>query len=192
MDIQVGGSTVSVALHPEFSCYATSEDGRVFARPALPRKGRPRSGPSLRADHWVEIAQFIVRPKYTPPYWKCRVTQDGKTKLVSVHRFMLECWKGVEPRTLVVRHLDGNSLNNTLSNLMYGTVKQNVDDAFRHNGNYAEGSRNGRARLTEQDVLAIRARYDEGEAINTIALDYPQVHKVSVSNAAKRITWGHL
>lgn len=194
MDIQVDGSVIDVQPHPEFTYYATSSDGRVFARPAASRKGLPRSGPAPRSEHWVEIAQFVVQPKHTPPYRKCRVTQGGKTKIVSVHRFMLECWAGVKPRTLVVRHLDGDSLNNVLSNLQYGTVKQNVDDAFAHNGNYAEGTRNGRARLTEQDVLAIRSRYNsgQGEAINAIARDYPQVHKMSVFNAAKRITWPHL
>lgn len=192
MEIEVDGMTVNVATHPVFTCYATSTDGRVFCRPALSRRGRPRTGPSPRADHWVEVSQFVVQPKHTPPYRKFRATQNGNTKLLSVHRFMLECWEGVKPRTLVVRHLDGNSLNNALSNLQYGTVKQNVEDAFRHNGNYAEGSRNGRARLTESDVMTIRSRFDSGESIAVIARSYPQVNKVSVSNAAKRITWRHL
>src|SRR5690606_3165342 len=98
----------------------------------------------------------------------------GQTKLVSVHRFMLECWVGVRPRSIVVRHLDGNSLHNELDNLAYGTVKQNVEDAFRHAGNYAEGIKNGRARLTEDDVRAIRARFDAGEPVPSICRDYPQ------------------
>lgn len=192
MEIEVDGMTVNVATHPVFTCYATSTDGRVFCRPAVSRRGLPRSGPAARADHWVAVAQFVVQPKYTPPYRKCRVTQGGSTKLVSVHRFMLECWQGIQPRNVVVRHLDGKSLNNSLANLKYGTVKENVDDAFRHNGNYAEGSRNGRAKLTESDVLAIRSRYEAGEEINSVAVDYPRVHKMSVFNAAKRITWAHI
>lgn len=54
---------------------------------------------------------------------------------------MLECWVGVRPRSQVARHLDGNSLHNELSNLKYGTVKENVEDAFMHTGNYAEGAK---------------------------------------------------
>ena len=192
MEIEVGNQVVSVAQHPEFDAYATSEDGRVFARPAMRSKGLSRAGPVPRASHWVEVSQFTVQPKHTPPYRKCRVTQSGKTKLVSVHRFMLECWVGVMPRTLVVRHLDGVSTHNTLANLAYGTVKQNVEDAFRHTGNYAEGVRNGRAKLTEADVIAIRARFMAGETITSISCDYPDVSNVSVSNAAKRITWAHI
>jgi len=192
MMIRVGGTEVEVNIHPVFSYYATSRGGRVFTRPAVRPPGHSRSGPKPRADYWQEVSQFTVQPKYTPPYRKCRITQDGKTKLVSVHRFMLECWVGVRPRSQVVRHLDGNSLNNELSNLKYGTVKENVEDAFRHSGNYAEGAKNGRATLTEDDVRAIRRRYDNGEALRFIANDYPALNKGSISMVARRVTWKHV
>jgi len=192
MMIQVDGTEVEVKAHPEFSYYATSKDGRMFTRPAVRPPGYPRSGPKPRADYWQEVSQFTVQPRYTPPYRKCRITQDGKTKLVSVHRFMLECWVGVRPRSQVVRHLDGNSLHNALSNLKYGTVKENVEDAFRHGGNYAEGVKNGRAALSEDDVRSIRARYATGEAVRFIAKDFPSVGKAAISNAARRITWKHV
>lgn len=192
MIIEVDSQSIEVAQHPVFSYYATSRDGRVFTRPAVRRKGLSRSGPVPRADHWVEVSQFTVQSKYTPPYRKCRVTQDGQTKIVSVHRFMLECWVGVRPRSQVTRHLDGDSLHNDLDNLAYGTVKENVEDALRHTGNYAEGAKNGRARLSADDVRAIRRRYDDGEPAASICHDYPHVTKNSVANAAKRLTWSHI
>lgn len=192
MSITVEQSSVDVSTHPAFTAWATSADGRVFTRPAIRHRGQSRAGAKPRADYWVEAAQFVVKAKHTPPYKKCRVTQDGKTKLVSVHRFMLECWDSVRSRSYVVRHLDGDSLNNVLSNLKYGTMQQNVDDAFAHNGNYAEGARNGRAKLTEADVISIRSRFDAGEPIIKIHADYPHVSNVSISNAAKRKTWSHL
>ncbi|MFG6139520.1 hypothetical protein [Halomonas sp. B23F22_10] len=192
MIICVESQSIEVAQHPVFTYYATSRDGRVFTRPAVRFKGMRRAGPLPRASHWVEVAQFTVQPKYTPPYRKCRVTQDGKTKIVSVHRFMLECWIGIQPRSQIVRHLNGDALRNELDNLAYGTVKENVEDAFRHSGNYAEGAKNGRARLTECDVRDIRARFDSGESVPSISPDYPQVSNNSVANAAKRFTWSHL
>lgn len=192
MKIQVSGVSFEVRPHPIFSFYAVSRDGRVFTRPAVRPPGQPRSGPKPRANHWEEVAQFIVKPRHTPAYYKCRVTQDGKSKLVSVHRFMLECWVGTRSRKEVVRHLDGDSLHNDLSNLKYGTVKENVEDAFRHTGNYAQGANNGRAQLDEDDVRAIRQRFDSGESAASICRDYRHVTKTSVSNAAKRITWAHV
>lgn len=189
MQIDVCGSRVDVRQHPEFGYYATSEDGRVFTRPAERLPGDSRNGPWRRANHWKEVSQFTVQPKYTPPYRKCRITQDGKTKLVSVHRFMLECWVGVMPRAIVTRHLDGNSLHNVLSNLKYSTVKENVDDAFRHTGNYAAGEKNGHAKLRRDDVAEIRTRYDSGETAWEIAKSYPFVAYETVLSAAIRKTW---
>lgn len=47
------------------------------------------------------------------------------------------------------------------------------------------GSRNGRAKLTEQDVREIRLRVGAGESQKTVALDYPQVAVSTVSRAAR-------
>jgi len=192
MQITINGEPVSVRLHPIYTHYAASRDGRIYTQPAIRLPGLPRTGPRPRAEHWVEVSQFTVQSKHTPPYKKFRITQDGITKLASVHRFMLECWVGIRPRSQVARHLDGVPTHNELGNLKYGTVQENVEDAFRHIGNYAEGVRNGRARLTEADVLAIRRRFDSGESVASIRHDYPRVTCVSVANAAKRKTWAHL
>ena len=192
MDILVGESTVSVETHPVFTFYATSEGGQVFTRPAVRFKGMSRSGAHPRADHWVEVSQFTVQPAYTPPYRKCRVTQEGKTKLVSVHRFMLECWEGVQPRSVIVRHLNGNSLDNRLGNLKYGTVKENVEDTFRHTGNYAAGEKNAHSRFTEDQVRQIRLRYASGEKLRHIHADFPFATKTAISNIYRRVTWKHV
>lgn len=192
MEIQVDGESIEVQQHPEFSCYAASADGRIFTRPALRIKGVPKGSPYPRANYWREVSTFTVQPRYTPPYLKCRVTQDGKSRLVLVHRFILECWKGIKPKHVVTRHLDGDPLNNRLDNLKYGTVQENVYDAFEHTGNYAEGENNGRASLTESDVREIRRRFDSGERVASISRDFPQVGKTSVENAAKRKTWPHI
>lgn len=193
MLITVCEQVIEVAQHPEFSFYSCSRDGRVFTRPAIKvRAGLPRGGAYPRADYYVEIAQFIAKAKYTPNYKKCRVTQEGKTKLVSVHRFMLECWQCVKPRTVITRHLDGDSLNNNLSNLKYGTVQENVNDAFKHSGNYAEGEKNGRAKLCKSDVLAIRNRHDAGEDSHAIYADYSFITFTALRDVIKRKTWQHL
>lgn len=38
---------------------------------------------------------------------------------------------------MVVRHLDGNTENNTLGNLSYGTAAENTADSIRHGTNFA-------------------------------------------------------
>lgn len=48
------------------------------------------------------------------------------------HVLMAAAWHGPRPPGLVVRHLDGDKLNDAPWNLAYGTPAQNHDDAIRH------------------------------------------------------------
>ena len=48
---------------------------------------------------------------------------------------MLNAWIGEQPN-LVVNHIDGNKLNNELSNLEWCTVKDNNIHAFKNGLNY--------------------------------------------------------
>lgn len=49
-----------------------------------------------------------------------------------VHVGVMEVFVGPKPRRKVVRHLDGDVFNNRLSNLAYGTEKQNARDRVLH------------------------------------------------------------
>jgi len=51
--------------------------------------------------------------------------------------------------------LDGNPKNPKLSNLKYGTSKENTEDMRRH-GTMLLGRRHGHNKLTESQVLTIR------------------------------------
>lgn len=58
-------------------------------------------------------------------------------------------------------------------------------------GRSALGERHGNARLTQDDVLAIRARHAAGESLPDIAADYP-IGKSNVWAIAMRKTWRHV
>lgn len=192
MIINVNNQEYEVSKHPEFTRYATSKCGKVFALKIIKKGHNVRISQYSISDEWYEVSQFIVKAKHTPRYKKCRVTLNSKTKIVSVHRFILECWVGIKPKTIITRHLNGISTDNRLENLCYGTVQENVDDSFKHDGNYAQGERNGRARLNENDVITIRQRFSNGETAKEIHADYPFVTDVSVNNVCRGITWKHI
>lgn len=48
------------------------------------------------------------------------------------HTLIAAAWHGPKPPGLVVRHLDGDRLNDAPWNLAYGTPTENHDDAIRH------------------------------------------------------------
>ena len=80
-----------------------------------------------------------------------------------VHRLVLEAF--VEPANgRVCRHLDGTRTNNALSNLKWGTAKENSADAKNH-GTFSpppvrvqKGELNNSAKLTREQVDHIRQR----------------------------------
>ena len=85
-------------------------------------------------------------------------------KAALVHKLVLEAFIGKRPDGFVCRHLDGNSENNRLSNLCWGTQLENMNDKYLH-GNALTGERNPRAKLTKSDVLEIRASKETGVAL---------------------------
>lgn len=82
----------------------------------------------------------------------------------------------------------GNPLNNVLSNLRWGTIIDNAQDAIKH-GTFVTGSRNGKAKLIESEVLEIRELLKAGE-LNTveIAKKYNVVCG-AISNIKLGYTW---
>lgn len=185
--ITVGSEAIEVSLHPDYDYCSSDRFGNAYIRPAV-RSGIPKGMTYPRSDCWVKVKPYPVHCKNTPSYLKFKIGN----RQISLHRFIMECWHGIEPASTVVRHLDGNHLNNALENLAYGTVQENVNDTFSHIGNYAEGERNGMARLNESDVREIRRLYDEGKGSAEIAKNYPGITPEAIGMAARRKTWRHI
>jgi hypothetical protein len=80
------------------------------------------------------------------------VAIDGNRMMV--HHLVTESFLGDRPSGLEVRHLDGDPQNNSVSNLAYGTRRENAQDSVAH-GTTAKGERHGRHKLTEEQVEVI-------------------------------------
>jgi hypothetical protein len=77
-----------------------------------------------------DIKQFV-----SGKYLSVKLAKAGITKTVYVHELVLLAFEGSRPQLLErceIRHLDGDRFNNNLSNLKYGTAKENADDRKRH------------------------------------------------------------
>ena len=61
-----------------------------------------------------------------------QVRAGGTTR--KVHRIVALTFLGDRPKGAVIRHLDGNPLNNHISNLKYGTESENVLDGYSYRG----------------------------------------------------------
>ena len=58
-----------------------------------------------------------------------------KKKNVFIHRLVLEAFVSPCPKGMICRHLDGNPTNNNVSNLKWGTYKENHEDRVKHGRN---------------------------------------------------------
>jgi len=111
---------------PDFPGYYASRCGLVGS-------DKVRSdckGAALRPD---EVR--ILRPgreASSRKYQKVVLRRGGKSHTRKVHQMVLEAFVGAKPDGMVCRHLDGNPLNNSIGNLVWGTVRENALDRIRH------------------------------------------------------------
>lgn len=114
----------------------------------------------------------------------------GRPHDVLVHRAACEAFHGEPPfGGAVVRHLDGDQLNNLPENLAWGTVADNHADMVAH-GTRVLGERNTNAKLTADDVRAIRLRIGK-ERLVDIGADYGVSHN-TIGMIARGQTWAHV
>lgn len=95
----------------------------------------------------------VLRPGRTSSGHLTVALGRGNTR--TVHSLVTDGFLGPCPPGQERRHLDGNTANNALSNLAFGTRGQNNEDRARH----------GRYKLTSHQVRYIRASPKTGKAL---------------------------
>lgn len=118
-----------------------------------------------------------------------KVQFGRKAKQQLVHRLVFKTFNGEIPPGMVVRHLNDNPSDNRIENLNIGSQKDNVSDAKRNNI-FPVGSKNGQSKLTEKDVLEIRA-LAETETCIEISRKY-NVSRRAINHVVNKTTWKHV
>jgi len=147
--------------------YDISNLGRV--------KSLPRKGASGR----------ILKPsKMDNDYLYVGLRKNGIKKSCRVHRLVLIAFRGSSPEGTEASHLDGDSINNHLSNLIWESHSNNLKRAKKGWNNHA-------AKLTEIDIPTIRSRIASGETQREVAKSF-RVSQGAISCIIRRKTWGHI
>lgn len=89
-----------------------------------------------------------------------------------------------------VRHLDGTKDNCAVTNLAWGTHRENGQDTVAH-GRTTQGITNRHARFTADVVRAIRAEAQAGETQRGLARKYGTTPS-HISNIVHRQRWRHI
>lgn len=134
----------------------------------------------------------ILKPKKSSQYATIWLSDGtGKQKSVTVHKLVAAAFIGPRPDGLEVNHKNGNKHDPSLGNIEYMTKSQNAIHAYHviktriapttaNPGCAAKGDRNGsrlhpnsrprgnghaNSKLTEADVISIRARFPIGRSV---------------------------
>lgn len=168
---------------PGFPRYAINDSGTVISSCGRGRAGHRTSLP------WSTNRRRNQR-KQRGGYSVVTLHRDGRAHDFRVHVLVLTTFVGPCPDGMQCRHLDGNPANNHVSNLAWGTPRENQHDRIRH-GTLPLGELSTNAKLTEKDVLEIRRRAASGETQISIAKNFPVSHK-RISKIVRRETWKHI
>lgn len=95
--------------------YRISSLGRVYSSP------RPRTAGGLLT--WSP-------DRYGYP--RVTLVQDGRQRKIRVHVLVMLTFVGPTPRGKEIRHLNGDSADPRLTNLAFGTHRENMADAIAH------------------------------------------------------------
>ena len=146
--------------------YQVSDHGRVkaLARVVHKRITKPGQG-SSPVQLWKE-RMMKISPK--SQYNKVTLSRDGKGGTYNVNVLVLLAFVGNPPPRCQALHNDGNPHNNYLSNLRWGTCRDNQLDRKLH-GTALDGEKHPNAKLTDAQVQSILSDH-RGPA--AIARDY--------------------
>lgn len=163
--------------HLGFPHYRVGDDASVWSRKN--NKWKPRLT-------WRLLNQY----RDSKGYARLQLSGEAGIVTVCVHHLVLKAFVGPKPEGMECRHLDGNPANNRLSNLCWGTPRENQADKARH-GTMLTGTRAHGARLSEDDVREIRRRKAAGEHRSVIAAHF-KIHVTYVNAIARGAIWAWL
>lgn len=118
------------------------------------------------------------------------IKENEKFKLIKAHRLSALIY-GLDMSNPIVRHTCNNPSCVNPEHLITGSHQDNMDDKIRCN-RQSKGAEHGAAKLTEKDVLAIRAKYIPRIYSTTrLAAEY-KVNRTTIFNIISKKHWKHI
>ena len=160
-------------------CYEVSDKGDV--RRTTTRSGKPTCKP--------------CRPGCCRGYTRYVLCKGGVTSTFSGHKLVWIAFRGSIPPGIQINHRNGQKADNSIGNLELCTQSENTLHAFRvlgvaPNKNPSPGSKNGRAKLKEDDIPVIKELYSSGLSQQKIA-DRFGVDQTAISRIVIGKGWSH-
>ena len=135
---------------------------------------------------YIQKEKILKHYKTKEGYLSVILYKNSKQKHFLIHRLVAECF--LLNKNQCVNHIDGNKMNNKISNLEWVTNSQNHIHAYE-TGLKLRGENCNMSKLTEKEVLSIRNM--KGITQQEIANIY-NVSRKCISKILNRQTWNHI
>jgi len=128
----------------------------------------------------------------TKGYKRIGLNKNRKASYFSVHSLVMRVFIGERPSGAIIRHINGKPSDNRLTNLAYGTHKENADDKKLH-GTVPTGEKHHNTTLTREDVDNIKKLYVFGDAnLGSRGLGKMfGVNQMTILRIVKQTTWNY-
>jgi hypothetical protein len=164
--------------------YQVSNYGNVKSIDRLIRNSRNK-------NCFVKCSGKKIKPFFKNGYKFVALSKNGKPRHHYIHRLVLTAFVGPPKSKKECRHLDGNRRNNNVSNLEWGTRKQNMADAIEH-GRTTRGEKNARSKLKKEEVWLIRKILKAKVASQYFVAKMFKTSQANISMIGTRTNWGWL
>ena len=135
-----------------------------------------------------QIKSIVLKPMVNKSgYLYIHLYKDCKQHHKFIHRLVLRTFTGSCPVGMETRHLNGIKADNRLENLRWDTKSENGKDRVKH-GSIYKGGKNGRAKLTEDNVKYIRSSNEQGVLLASRFRVSPQ----TICSIKQGRNWSHI
>jgi hypothetical protein len=163
--------------------YQVSNLGRVKSLKRIETRSDGRA-------HTVAESLLTPSPNIVSGHLRVNLAKDRKSKTVYIHRIVLEAFQGTCPIGQECCHADDDPSNNVISNLRWGTHKENTEDR-RKNKKLIVGEAATGAKLTNEKVAEIKKRLALGVK-NSVLVSEFNVSPAAISNIKLGHRWKHV
>ena len=155
--------------------------------------GRVKSLEKINPHNGNVFKEKVLSQNKSRLYNQVRLSNKGLAKTLTVHRLVAKAFIPNPKNKPQVNHIDGDKRNNHVENLEWCTASENRVHALDNNlVNVPFGTSHHACKLTEKQVLEIRAKYAAGTHSQHKLMAEYGIARGSVIRILKRKVWKHI
>lgn len=155
--------------------------------------GFPEYEINIIGQVWSWKGFKFLKTSTTHGYHHVCLCKNNKKYTKRIHILVLDNFRGKKPNDFEARHLDGNKDNNKLSNLKWGTKKENGKDKIKHGTSKVnEGVKHGQHKLDEDDIRMICILYGSGLHTQRYLSSVFKINQSIISKIVNKKVWKHV